>query len=186
MDRRKFLEGVCKTAAGMVVAGSVIDLLSVKTIKASTRATPNPEVREIPINLIDNPELAPVGGSYHLELEDLERDLIVIHPEKDKFVALDIKCTHRNCDLGYAQSEKLLICPCHGSKFDVSGAVMNGPATKPLNYYHAELRGDEVMVTVYTPDEPVPANCIAPKLAPPKPAPEPADSLNIQSDPFNK
>jgi Rieske Fe-S protein len=114
----------------------------------------------------------------------LERDILVIHPEKDKFVALDIKCTHRNCDLGFSSEEKLLVCPCHGSKFDLSGAVLNGPATKPLNYYHAELKGDEVLVTVYTPGEAVPANCIPPKLAPPKPVEEPADTLDIPNDPF--
>jgi Rieske Fe-S protein len=185
MDRRKFLENVCKSAAGLVVAGSAIDLLSVKTIKATTRKTPNPEVREIPINLVDNPELRPVGGSYHLELEDLERDLLVIHPTKDEYLALDIKCTHRACDLGYSKEDLLLVCPCHGSQFDLTGAVVKGPATKPLNYYHAELQGDEVIVTVYSPGDPVPANCVPKKIELPKQQAQPGDSLNIPNNPFN-
>lgn len=185
MDRRKFLENVCKTGAAIVVGGSVVDLLTVSTLKATSRTTPNPEVREIPINLVDNPELVPIGGSYHLEIEDLERDLLVVHPEKDKYLAVDIKCTHRACDLNYTHAERTFVCPCHGSKFDLSGAVQNGPATKSLNYYHAELQGDEVMVTVYAPGEPVPANCVPPKIAPPKPAAEPADTVNFQANPFN-
>jgi cytochrome b6-f complex iron-sulfur subunit len=184
MNRRKFLENVCKSATGLVVAGVAIDLSGVRSISARSRATPNPEVREIPINLIDNPDLKPIGGTYHLEIEDLERDLLVIHPAADQYVALDIKCTHKGCDLTYAKDEKQLLCPCHGSTFDLSGAVVKGPATRPLNYYHAELQGDEVMVTVYAPGEPVPANCVPPKIVAPKPAEEPADSIKIESDPF--
>ena len=148
MNRRSFLGNICKTGVGIVIGGSLIDLADIPYITARSR-TIRPDVREIPLNLIDTPELKPIGGVYHLSVEDLEREILVVHVAEDRFEAVDIKCTHRACDLNYDPEGKNFKCPCHGSEFDLTGAVMIGPATKPLNYYHAELKGDEVIVTVY-------------------------------------
>ena len=161
MNRRNFLETICKAGAGILVAGAAVDLSNVKTLVARARRV-SPEVMEIPINLEDAPDLRPVGGSYHLSVEDLEREILVVHDAKDHFTAVNIKCSHRGCDLNYEKSAQKFVCPCHGSEFDLAGAPLKGPATKPLTYYHAELKGDEVMVTVYGPNDTPPANATPP------------------------
>jgi Rieske Fe-S protein len=148
MNRRSFLENICKTGAGIVIGGSLIDLTSIPSIKAHSRAAQS-DNREIPLNLIDTPELKPIGGIYHLSVEDLEREILVAHVAPDQFVAVDIKCTHRGCDLNYDSNGKKFVCPCHGSEFDLSGVVTKGPASRPLNHYSAVLKDDEVIVTVY-------------------------------------
>jgi glycine/D-amino acid oxidase-like deaminating enzyme/nitrite reductase/ring-hydroxylating ferredoxin subunit len=46
--------------------------------------------------------------------------------------AVSLRCTHLGCLLRFNAAETSWDCPCHGSRFDVDGAVLEGPATRPL------------------------------------------------------
>jgi 3-phenylpropionate/trans-cinnamate dioxygenase ferredoxin component len=65
----------------------------------------------------------------------------------DRLYAFDDLCTcpGERCPLsGGLLTETTLMCQCHGSRFDVAtGAVINGPASAPLNVYEVqEVEGD--------------------------------------------
>jgi 3-phenylpropionate/trans-cinnamate dioxygenase ferredoxin subunit len=57
----------------------------------------------------------------------------------ERFYAFDDLCTcaDRACPLsGGLLTHTTIMCQCHGSRFDITtGAVLNGPATQPLQMY---------------------------------------------------
>jgi glycine/D-amino acid oxidase-like deaminating enzyme/nitrite reductase/ring-hydroxylating ferredoxin subunit len=46
--------------------------------------------------------------------------------------AVSAKCTHLGCIVGWNAAETSWDCPCHGSRFDVDGRVLQGPAVHDL------------------------------------------------------
>ena len=47
--------------------------------------------------------------------------------------AVSLRCTHLGCLLRFNAAERSWDCPCHGSRFDVDGGVLEGPAVNPLD-----------------------------------------------------
>ncbi|MDT8341243.1 MAG: Rieske (2Fe-2S) protein [Longimicrobiales bacterium] len=59
-------------------------------------------------------------------------------------VALSSRCTHRGCQVEPEGSR--LVCPCHGSVYDLEGRVLEGPAERPLAAVSARIDGDDVVL----------------------------------------
>lgn len=55
--------------------------------------------------------------------------------ENGAFHAVSPNCTHLGCRLSFNPDLKSWDCPCHGSRFDVDGRVMDNPALKNLEKY---------------------------------------------------
>jgi len=67
-----------------------------------------------------------------------------------KFYAIDDVCTHDGGPLDQGVLEgKLVECPRHGAKFDVTdGRAVVLPAVRPVKTYAVEVEGDDVKISV--------------------------------------
>ena len=61
--------------------------------------------------------------------------LLIVRMEEDQWNAVWRICTHGNCDVEWDPGEELIVCPCHNSLFSPEGIVLEGPATRDLNFY---------------------------------------------------
>ncbi len=62
------------------------------------------------------------------------------------FLALSCKCTHLGCTLPWVEKEKKFLCPCHASAFDITGNVVNSPATRSLDIFPVAIENNIVRV----------------------------------------
>lgn len=69
-------------------------------------------------------------------------DTIVIAADNDRFVALSKACTHQGTPVRFRNGPNDLMCPNHGSEFELNGMVKRGPAASPLTVFKTALSAD--------------------------------------------
>jgi Rieske Fe-S protein len=83
----------------------------------------------------------PVGSGVILE----EAKIVVTQPTAGEFKAFDGICTHQSCLVSSVKANRIS-CACHGSSFAIAdGAVLNGPATRPLDEIKVRVEGDKIV-----------------------------------------
>jgi cytochrome b6-f complex iron-sulfur subunit len=85
------------------------------------------------VDLKNYPELAHMGGMIQLRVEGFPDPIILVRKEGQSYLALSAVCTHLHCYV--RPSKQFLLCPCHGSTFDLEGHAVRGPAEEPLARY---------------------------------------------------
>ena len=77
-----------------------------------------------------SPEDVARGTGDVVRIDGKRRALYV--DEHGKKTALSPVCPHMGCIVHWNNAEKTWDCPCHGSRFTATGAVMAGPAESDL------------------------------------------------------
>ena len=60
---------------------------------------------------------------------------------------LSSHCTHLGCKIREFRNGKL-ICPCHGSEYNLNGMPVKGPAFKPLLVLEAKVSPDRTSIEI--------------------------------------
>ena len=92
------------------------------------------------LTLPENVKLTSVGGSL------AKSGVIVARISTTDFVAVSLACTHEGTSVTYQSGQQNFLCTNHGSKFDKTGTVLNGPAAKSLTKFNTELTGTSLRV----------------------------------------
>lgn len=58
--------------------------------------------------------------------------------------AVSATCTHLGCTVRWNGAERSWDCPCHGSRFDLDGNVLTGPAVAPLERMDVRSRHEQL------------------------------------------
>ncbi len=89
-----------------------------------------PKPRHIQINKLIK------QGSFHVE-----RDFLIFMGDKGPW-AVSRTCTHLGCRVNYRENLKMIVCPCHQSKFTPEGKLITGPAKSDLPRLLVETKKD--------------------------------------------
>ncbi|KAA0081875.1 Rieske (2Fe-2S) protein [Mycolicibacterium sp. P9-64] len=71
-------------------------------------------------------------------------DIVVTQPTAGVFKGFSTVCPHAGCNVSKVQDGNI-VCPCHGSMFSLEGAVVQGPAKKPLETKAVSVQGDSIV-----------------------------------------
>ncbi|WP_448573396.1 QcrA and Rieske domain-containing protein [Trichothermofontia sp.] len=139
----------CREFIGWVGVGGVVSSLPVVVSgcgqtgsNVDTAAPVRPDGFQVvgPVAALDNP-----GGLLN---ENLAQPVLVIRDpaNTDTLLAVNPTCTHDGCTVDWQGDAKAFVCPCHEARFSERGALVAGPADKPLAVYVAKIEGDSVLV----------------------------------------
>ena len=70
------------------------------------------------------------GEGAVVQLDD--KRVAAYRDDDGKLHCVTSACTHWGCQVHWNGEERSWDCPCHGSRFAIDGAVLHGPAVKPL------------------------------------------------------
>lgn len=75
-------------------------------------------------------------------------DDFIIIKSQNKIRVFKASCTHLGCKVRQ-NGDGNLVCPCHGSKFNFEGKVLNGPASSPLEKIDFEFDKSKNQIILY-------------------------------------
>ncbi|MBI4499558.1 MAG: Rieske (2Fe-2S) protein [Gemmatimonadetes bacterium] len=127
-SRRRFFLQIWQGLFGGAVAAAGASLLAT-CARPSASPSPRPGVA---VDVSDLPggstKVAPAPGPDGAPI-------LIVHQSAGGYHALSLQCTHEGCPVNATPLQGILTCPCHGSRFDLEGRVVQGPAEFPLGRY---------------------------------------------------
>lgn len=85
------------------------------------------------------PKDLPKGVSFH--------DKVIVVNTNNEFKIFSSRCSHLGCTINKIEGDKL-VCPCHGSTYNLEGTVTKGPASNALQelQYKIDDKKGEIIV----------------------------------------
>ena len=134
------------TAAAHLLRDAIIgDQSPYGELVKPTRFNSNPSIKNLAMNFKNMVTEMSEGklGIVVREPEDLAKDegsVVQVNGRRagayrdidGSLHIVDTTCTHMGCELSWNSGDRTWDCPCHGSRFNIDGEVISGPAEKSL------------------------------------------------------
>jgi cytochrome b6-f complex iron-sulfur subunit len=149
-DRRAF----CRRAVSLAAIGGGFAAIlpgcsgsnASNSIQGDALATVNGDVSNgaVTVGITTGSPLATTGSQAMVTSS--AGNFLVTRTGDAAFSAVTANCTHEAC-LVSNHTGQTFVCPCHGSQFDASGHVVQGPATSPLRQYQTQFAGNILKIS---------------------------------------
>lgn len=145
MERKEFIEQVGLSAASILVFGC---MQACSKTGGTTQNTSNNSGGSTKIDFTINITIAPynnlnsAGGFY----VDNTNKIIIARTLSNEFIAVSSLCTHQQVTVDFQPNNNRFYCSAHGSAFNLTGAVTNGPANSALKQYKTLLTGSSLRI----------------------------------------
>jgi len=70
---------------------------------------------------------------------------VFIVKNNDQIEVLSKKCPHLGCTLQMNRNKSAIVCPCHGSRFNLRGKFVSGPAKQNMKRYSYKMDSDNII-----------------------------------------
>ncbi|HJP31611.1 MAG TPA: Rieske (2Fe-2S) protein [Candidatus Latescibacteria bacterium] len=77
--------------------------------------------------------LLQIGGAVKVTPEGSYDPVIIVRLSEEDFTAYSSTCPHFSCEVDLPDANGIVLCPCHGSLFDLRGRHIEGPAGTDLS-----------------------------------------------------
>lgn len=128
VSRRDLLIKAAKTVLGVTVVGVATPLLD--SCSAGNLTGTRPVKTTFDVSKLTQDGQALVTKDYGPQ----GAPVLIVRQAAASYYALSMLCTHAACFVG-APSQGVMVCPCHGSEYNMMGQVLRGPAYAPLHQY---------------------------------------------------
>jgi Rieske Fe-S protein len=110
------------------------------------------------VSLADYPALQADYGSVRIGTSQIGRDnypvglfppALINRAPGPIYYALNAACSHEGCIVPTLDpSSHLIQCRCHGSRYTISGGLVNGPAGFPLLSYDVRIQDGNLLISI--------------------------------------
>jgi cytochrome b6-f complex iron-sulfur subunit len=151
VSRRQFCSDACK-------AVSCATLATMTAACGGGDSPTSPSSRAVPLGVsagrftgsgvdvdVAGSALNDVGGA--VLVESIAGVFLVSRTSSGAFMAIDAVCSHQSCTVTSADGTAY-VCPCHGSRYDRNGRVLNGPAIAALRQFPTAFASGVVTIVL--------------------------------------
>jgi nitrite reductase/ring-hydroxylating ferredoxin subunit len=140
MDRKEFITKTCIACTSLTLLSSFIE--SCTTVRYAS-GTLNDNGLLLDLEEFDT--MKEGKRAYVIARnESLQFPICVYRIDENTYSAVLMQCTHQGAELQVAGDQ--LTCPAHGSEFDRTGKVMQGPAAMDLRSFPVSINNDQLFI----------------------------------------